>query len=71
MPEDISKATKRIRKWSPLKPLKSKKIPEGSYLEKIAYAEYKRKKMLSPEALLKTISFSDWRKTRRGAARPK
>lgn len=70
MPEDISKATKRIREQNPLKLLKSKKIPEGSYLEKIAYAEYRRKKMLSPEILLKTISFSDWRKTR-GAAKPK
>ena len=71
MPEDISRAVKRIRKWSPLRPLKSKRIPEGSYLEKIAYAKYRKEKMLSPEALLKTMTFSDWRKTRRGAARPR
>ena len=71
MPKAISKATKRIRKWNPLRSLKSKRIPKGSYLEKIAYAKYRREKLLSPEALLKTVSFSDWRKTRRGAAKPR
>lgn len=70
MPEYENKAAKRLRKWNPLKLLKDKVIPKGSYLEKTAYAKYKKQKARSPETILKTKSFSKWKKTRKEAAKP-
>lgn len=63
-------AEKRLRKWNPLKFFKDKTIPKGSYLEKPAYAKYKKKMSTGSENVLKTKSFSAWRRSRKGTAKP-
>ena len=61
---------KRLRKWNPLRLFKSR-ASEGSYLEKPTYAKYRRDMARDPETILKTLSFKDWKKSRKGVARPK
>lgn len=71
MPDKKGKAAKRLRKWNPLRLFKGKIPEEDSALTKAAYAAYRRKKMINPETILETMSYPDWRKARRKAARPK
>ena len=70
MPENKGKAVRRLRKWNPLRPFKGKIPEEVSDLSRAAYAAYRREKMRSPGTILKTISYKDWRKARKEAARP-
>ena len=62
---------KRLRRWNPLRLFRSKsKASKGSYLEKPEYAKYRRDMARDPETVLMTLSFKDWRKSRKGAAKP-
>ena len=74
MPEDIVELAKTLRKWDIGKYFRPKtpKIPkEDPNLSRTAYATYRKGKTRSPEAILKTLSYNQWRKARKEAARPK
>lgn len=65
-----SKAVTRLKKWNPLKLFKGKVLKEDNIHTKAAYTSYKRGKTKSPETVLNTMSYSDWRKSRKKTARP-
>lgn len=73
MPENKEKAAKKLRRWNPLRLFKGKIPEKDSDLSRAAYGAYRREKGRSPETILETMSYTDWKKARKihkKAARP-